>query len=107
MTLRNALGEPAGIAFCLIEMANIAHAYRLARRAARLSGAADALLDAIGHVMRPTERAAVERTLGALRARLGEAAFAAAREEGREMSVEAAVTAALATEHEATRSEPA
>ncbi len=67
-----------------------------ARRAARLLGAADALLEASGIANAPTvHRVEIERNVAALRARLDETAFAAAWAEGRAMSLEQASAYAL------------
>jgi hypothetical protein len=52
-------------------------------RAARLSGAAAAMREAIAAPLPPVERALIERWTPAARSKLGEAAFDAAWEEGR------------------------
>jgi hypothetical protein len=63
--------------------------------AARLSGAADAQAPAGGARLAPDDRGTYERDLAAVRAALGEAAFAAARAEGHAMTLERAVAEAL------------
>jgi tetratricopeptide (TPR) repeat protein len=67
-------------------------------RAVRLFGAAEALRAAIGEAMPPVERAEYENAITAARAALGEQAFAAARTEGRALTLEAAVAYALEPE---------
>jgi non-specific serine/threonine protein kinase len=65
-------------------------------RAARLFGAADALCVEHGHVSTLPERASFERAIGAARAALGEAAFAAAVAIGRTLPLAAALAEAQA-----------
>jgi non-specific serine/threonine protein kinase len=74
-----------------------------AARAARLLGAAAALREAIGAPVPPADRARHQRDLDALRANLGETAFAAAWASGRaltpgEVAAEAAAVEAAAVE---------
>jgi tetratricopeptide (TPR) repeat protein len=64
-------------------------------RAARLLGAAEALREAIGAPLSPGERPDHDRAVAAVRGELGEEAFAAARAEGRAMTLEQAITCAL------------
>jgi predicted ATPase/class 3 adenylate cyclase len=64
-------------------------------RAARLSGAAGALREAVGYHQAPRERALREPFLGAARSRLGEARWEAALAEGRAMTFDDAVAYAL------------
>ena len=71
-------------------------------QAARLAAAATALLEAIGTEMWPIDRADYERGLAAVRAQLGEAAFATAWEAGRALPVERAIAAATRTANEVT-----
>jgi tetratricopeptide (TPR) repeat protein len=68
----------------------------LAGRAGRLCGAAEALREAIHYPRRPVDRAEHERCVAVLRGLLGEAAFAAAWEAGRAMSLDQTITLALA-----------
>jgi hypothetical protein len=65
-------------------------------RAARLLGAGEALVEAIGGRIPPIDRRFYERTVAAARTALDEAAFAAALAEGRAMTLEAALAYALA-----------
>ncbi len=61
------------------------------RHAARLFGATNALLTAIGAKLYPLDQATYERQLAALRARLDVGAFAAAWEAGSTLSLEQAI----------------
>jgi predicted ATPase/transcriptional regulator with XRE-family HTH domain len=81
-----------GIAFALDILASVAATRDEPERAARLFGAAEAVREADGLAhWSSTDRAVYERHLHTAREALGERAFAAAREEGRRMSVEAAI----------------
>ena len=64
-------------------------------RAARLLGAAGALRDALGRPVPPRQRSEYAADLATLRAALGGAAFSAAWEEGRALSAEGNLAAAL------------
>ncbi len=64
-------------------------------RAARLYGAAQALLDSIGAQLDPIDRLGYDQYVAAAREQLGEAAFAKAWAEGRAMTVEQAIAYAL------------
>jgi len=66
-------------------------------RAVRLLGAAAAARVALGTPLPPAERAACERALGAARAHLDEDAFASAWAAGQALTLEQAITDALAT----------
>jgi predicted ATPase/class 3 adenylate cyclase/Tfp pilus assembly protein PilF len=98
LTLRRELGDRRGIAEGLERVAHVAGAEGDAERAARLFGAAEALREALGAPLPPVERAHYDRSIAAVRAALGEKAFAAAWTAGRAMPLEAAV--ARATEEE-------
>jgi hypothetical protein len=65
------------------------------QEAARLLGAAEALLKASGSTWWPADRVEYERNLATLRAALSEAAFAAAWAEGQAMTLERAIAYAL------------
>ena len=78
----------------------VALAHRAAQRgqieqAARLWGAAEALHETIGARLAPAARLIDERRMTAARTRLGEAAFAAAWQAGRAMSLQQAIAEAL------------
>jgi len=68
-------------------------------KASRLYGAAAALRAGIGSVIDPADQAAYDSQRAALRAALGPERFAAAREDGRAMTLEQAV--AYARENQA------
>ena len=89
------LGERRGMAECLEELAAMAAGQGHHGRAARLYSAAGALREAIGSPLSPVEVRAQDRRLAAVRAELGEAAFAEAWTDGRGMSADDAVTLAL------------
>ncbi len=78
---------------CLAGLAQVATAQGQLDRAARFFGAAEALYETIGASMWSFNRADYERDLAAVRAQLGEEAFAAAWEEGRTMTPEQVITA--------------
>ncbi|HSH79264.1 MAG TPA: hypothetical protein VLA19_12125 [Herpetosiphonaceae bacterium] len=67
-----------------------------AQRAARLFGAAEALLEPSGELLPPAERSEHERHVAIARAQMDEAAWQAAWAEGRAMTLEQAVAYALA-----------
>jgi tetratricopeptide (TPR) repeat protein len=80
---------------CLVGLSEVAHTQGERERAARLLGAAAALLDAIGACWPWVERAAYERQVAAVRAELGQEAFAAAFAAGRTMPLDQAIAYAL------------
>ena len=92
------LGDRREIAECLELLAGLASTLGLPERAARLYGSAEALIESIGLSPAPTERYQYERNVAAARARLDEAAFAAAWAEGRAMPLEQAIASARAGE---------
>ncbi len=96
LTIGQEIDAKPDIAEVLKEMAGLAAAQDELERAARLWGVAEALREAIGAPLPPDERPDYEREVAAVRARLGEAAFAAAWQEGRALSFEKALALALA-----------
>jgi predicted ATPase len=66
-----------------------------AQRGARLLGASEALLESIGAVQEPIDRALYTKGAASARSQLGDEAFERARQEGRAMSEEAAIEFAL------------
>jgi len=98
LALKREARDREGLATTLEEMGAIAHAWGQPERAARLLGAAARLRDAIGASQRSDVWPHYEATVAAVRRALGEAAFAAAWAEGRALSLEQAVAAALAAE---------
>ncbi len=83
-----------GVASCLVGLAGVA-AEGQPERAARLLGAAQALLDRTSSVVEPADRIEIEREIAAVRTQLGEETFAPAWAEGRAMTLEQAITYAL------------
>ncbi len=96
LTHRRAIGDMHGVAECLDGLAGIARVQGKPARATRLFGAAEALREAIGVRVSPSNRALSEPDLLAVRAALGQQAFAAAWAEGQALSLEAAIEEALA-----------
>ncbi|MGD9892504.1 MAG: tetratricopeptide repeat protein [Dehalococcoidia bacterium] len=104
VALSRELVSTLGITNCLVGLARIAGTPAQSARAARLLGAAAALREAIGYVIPPSERAEHEAGMAAVRATLGEDAFAAAWSAGRAMSLEEAITEGLRADED--RGEP-
>jgi predicted ATPase/Tfp pilus assembly protein PilF len=98
LTLQHEQGNKQGIVEALAGFAGLAAAVKQPERAARLFGAAEALLDAIGAPLAPADRAEWERDAATARAQLDKAAFEAAWAEGRTMTRERAIAYALATD---------
>ncbi len=90
----------AGIAG-IAGMAGVAVGVGRAERATRLLGAAQVLLDSIGVMLDPDDRADNQRSEVAARTELGEEAFARIYAEGQAMSLEQAVEYALEADVEA------
>jgi predicted ATPase/DNA-binding SARP family transcriptional activator len=80
-----AIGERRSIAECLEEMAGVDAAAGLARRAAVLFGASQALREAIGSPIIGPDLARFQQSVAAVRTALGEQEFTAAQRRGREM----------------------
>ncbi len=95
LALRWAQGEKRHIAGCLRGLASVAAVARQHVRAARLYGAAEAAREAIGAPM-PRHHVRSEQAIAAVRAGLGEAAFAVAWAAGRALPLAEAVAEALA-----------
>jgi len=100
---------PGVIAECLEGMARTASLRAAHERAAILFGAVEALFQILGgHLPLWADESDHDRYVASTRARLGEAAFAAAWDEGRAMTLEQAVAYALAsTEAEPLRKDTA
>jgi len=94
--LHSKWGLASGFAMCAALMAGRGEL----RQAARLAGAAQTLLDAIGSHLDPSDQAGYEQTQASLRSQLGEAAFRAAWREGQAMPLEDAIACALETDAE-------
>ena len=98
------LRDRGNIAYILEGLGIVAGARGEAGRAARLLGASEALISAIGlrgHNYYRPDRSLYERIEARVRATLGEAAFEEARAEGRAMDFERAVEYALSEEEQA------
>jgi hypothetical protein len=89
------MGRNVCTAHAIEGFARLALATGRADRAARLLGAADALLERLGMTMMPIERALFDGTVRETRDRLGEERYASAWEEGHRMSQQHAVAYAL------------
>ena len=77
----------------------------MVERSAHLFGAAEGLHEAVGvpvYIYYEPHRSLYERTVTAVRSRLGEAAFEEARADGRAMTFEQAVAYALGTRPDTT-----
>ncbi len=107
LALYRELPDQRGIARCLAGLAEVAQAAGELERAARLLGATDILLEASGtkledaeqdryHHIAITSQVEFERHIAAIRAALGDAAFAVAWAEGQAMTLEHAIAEALA-----------
>jgi DNA-binding CsgD family transcriptional regulator len=101
-TLSKELGDKATIVASLEGLACVAGANGEALRAARLFGAAEALMEATSYGYSPQESAMVEPYRARARSRLGEAGWEEALSEGRMMSMEAAIGYALSKEDSST-----
>ncbi len=98
LEIRRQLREKRGIALTLAQFAHLALAHGQVKRGVRLLAAAEALREAIGHLLPRFERMHHERSLDAARARLDEEAYALAWTEGRALTPEQAIEYALAVE---------
>ncbi len=96
LTTAQALQNRNGIAYALAGLAGLAGEAGDFLRSARLLGAVEALLAAIGAVLEHAERAMVDADADAARQALGEEGFAAAWEAGRVMPFDEALAEALA-----------
>ncbi|HZO91340.1 MAG TPA: tetratricopeptide repeat protein [Chthonomonadaceae bacterium] len=95
LTICHQLGEKRTTAYTLQAFAELAHAQHQPERAVRLSGAAQALREAIGAPLPPSERAEHDRIQADLRAALGEDGYQADLEAGRSLLLEQAIAYAL------------
>ncbi|HET9223051.1 MAG TPA: tetratricopeptide repeat protein, partial [Roseiflexaceae bacterium] len=95
LLLQSKQGHSSRIAESLESLARLAAEQGQAARAVHLFGAVETLRATIGTPSLPEERAADERTLSDIRARLDEAAFTAALEAGRAMPLARAVAEAM------------
>jgi len=89
-------GDRRGVAECLIGLAGAAVRSGQHEAAARLFGAAEAALEALGSAFSPANRTDYDRSLGALRTELEGDRLAAAWAAGRALSLDDALTLARA-----------
>ena len=97
IALSREMEDKEDLAWCLEGFAALAAAEGNPKRAARLLGAAAALLDAMGGKFKPFERLLHDETMAATRSRLTPHSFDTARAEGESLSLEQAVEYALET----------
>jgi hypothetical protein len=96
LMLNQQLGERRGIAACLAALGAVAGTQGRRERAARLYGATQALLDAIGAAqLLPHDQATYERNLATVHTQLGDETFAVAWAAGRAMPLEEVIAEAL------------
>jgi non-specific serine/threonine protein kinase len=93
LPLARDLGSPYVTAVCLVGLAALAVRDGLPERAARLGGAAEAILHTLDSSLEPSDQRDYEATCAQARAALGEAAFEAARAEGARLDPVAALAA--------------
>lgn len=98
LAIRHKLEFKLGIATTLAGLAGVAAGQGYPARAGKLLGAAEALLGVVGAHLYRADRLEYERTVAAVRAAIGETAFAAALDEGRAMSLEQAIGFAMTAE---------
>jgi hypothetical protein len=96
LQLAQELDDKQVISFCIEGLASIAVAEEAPRRAAALFGAAEALRERIGSPLPPPARAYYDRSTAAVRMALGDDAFTVAWSQGRSLTLDQAVTLALA-----------
>jgi predicted ATPase/DNA-binding SARP family transcriptional activator/DNA-binding CsgD family transcriptional regulator len=96
LALQRAQGLREWVPSSLADLAGLAAAEGDAARALRLAGAAERAAEEAGATLQPTERARLDRWLAGARRALGPTAAEAARAAGRDLSVDEAVTEALA-----------
>jgi predicted ATPase len=88
-------GSKRGIIECIAGLAGVVGAQGQGERAARLLGATAAQFEAIGAAMWSADQIDYQRNVAAMRAVLGEAAFAAAWDAGRALTLEQAIAEAF------------
>jgi len=97
IALSREMEDKEDLAWCLEGFAALAAAEGNSERAARLLGAADALLDAMGGKFKPFERLLHEETVATTRGGLAPESFETVRAEGESLSLGQAVEYALET----------
>ena len=95
LMLSEELGDKVVLAACLLGLANVICAQGQMERAARLFGAEEALREAMGAHLSPSDRSDYDRNVAIACAALSKEAFTAAWAEGRAMTLQQAVAYAL------------
>lgn len=95
LAIHHALGERLWVAYALAALGGLAGERGHPQRAARLLGAADALVIGTGATLERTDQIVFDADVETAREALGEADFAAAWDAGRALSLEQAVAEAL------------
>lgn len=98
LRLNQAIHDSRAMAACLVALASVARVQGQLTRAARLCGAAEAILMSIAASLLPADREEYERTVDSLTRGLSEADLAAAWAEGRALSLTQAIGYALQAE---------
>jgi len=96
VSISGTVGDKEDVAWCLVGLAAVATQRGDPARGAVVLGAADALLEGMGALMKPFERGLQARTLAAIRERLDAVSLEAAWAHGRGLAVEQAVAYAVA-----------
>ncbi len=96
LALCRAIGDKEDVVWCLVGLSAAATRAGAVRRGAVVLGAAAALLEEMGALMKPFERGLQKRTLATIRSRLDNSAFEAAWREGQTLGLDDAVALALA-----------
>jgi predicted ATPase len=96
LALWRELGNKTGVLHCLAGFGGLAAVQGHPARAARLLGSVDAGLKALSYQLEGANRAEFERSLAITRAQMGDAAWAAAWDEGAKMTIDQAIACALA-----------
>lgn len=99
-------GMPHVIAYALYTLAALAGTREQPVRSARLWGATEALREAIGATFSPLEHRVYDPYIAAARAQIEDAAWEAAWQEGRRMSMDEAIEQALSGEEPASAKTP-
>jgi predicted ATPase/DNA-binding CsgD family transcriptional regulator/DNA-binding XRE family transcriptional regulator len=107
LSIERRLGVSPDLAACVAGLACVAARVGDPARAARLFGAADALLDSLGAIPQPGDRADQARLIAAARAQLPEPDWSAAWATGRALSLDAAFAEALVVDVPARHTRPA
>jgi predicted ATPase/class 3 adenylate cyclase/Tfp pilus assembly protein PilF len=89
-------GDRLHIATCLARLSGLYALTEQPERAARLAGAVNGLLEALGVPLPPFERPYYEPAIAAARARLGKERFSAASDAGRALTLEQAIAEGMA-----------